>query len=134
MINKKCSGTEQLLVMVEWDMAQAFISAAAIEKPEHGELQHVLQGVYEDEGLTVKGAWGMDLTSLRMPEAPILKIPPAGALEKCKWWMEHHRRIRRSKRGAPPRQLIPCGTRARPGAVLVSRRGQCLRHRTRWPG
>jgi hypothetical protein len=35
---------------------------------------------------TVKGAWGMGLTPLRMSEAPILKILPAGAPEKCKWW------------------------------------------------
>jgi hypothetical protein len=47
---------------------------------------------------------------------------------------EHHRQIRRSKGGALPWELMPCGTRERPGAVLVSRRGQCLRHRTRWPG
>jgi hypothetical protein len=66
--------------MVEWDMARAFISAAATEKLEQCEL-----GVYEDEGLTVKDAWGMGLTPLRMSEAPILKILPAGALEKCKW-------------------------------------------------
>jgi hypothetical protein len=37
---------------------------------------------YEDEGLTVKDAWGMGLTPLRMSEAPALKILPAGALEK----------------------------------------------------
>jgi hypothetical protein len=80
MINKKCRGTEQLLVMVEWDMARAFISAAATEKLEQCEL-----GVYEDEGLTVKDAWGTGLTPLRMSEAPVLKILPAGALEKCKW-------------------------------------------------
>jgi hypothetical protein len=70
MINKKCRGTEQPLVMVEWDMARAFISAAATEKLERCEL-----GVYEDEGLTVKGAWGMDLKPLRIPEAPVLEVP-----------------------------------------------------------
>ena len=80
MINKKCRGTEQPLVMVEWDMARAFISATATEKPEQCEL-----GVYEDEGLTVKDAWGMDLTPLRIPEAPGLKTLLAGALEKCEW-------------------------------------------------
>jgi hypothetical protein len=61
-------------------MARAFISATTTEKLEQCEL-----GVYEDEGLTVKDAWGMDLTPLRMPEAPVLKILLAGALEKCKW-------------------------------------------------
>ena len=80
MINKKCRGTEQPLVMVEWDMARAFISATATEKLDQCEL-----GVYEDEGLTVKDAWGMDLTPLRIPEAPVLKTLLAGALEKCKW-------------------------------------------------
>jgi hypothetical protein len=80
MINKKCKGTEQPLVMVEWDMARAFISATATEKLDQCEL-----GVYEDEGLTVKDAWGMDLTPLRIPEAPVLKTLLAGALEKCRW-------------------------------------------------
>jgi hypothetical protein len=61
-------------------MARAFISAAATEKLEQCEL-----GVYEDEGLTVKDAWGMGLTSLSMSEAPIPKILPAGAPEKWKW-------------------------------------------------
>ena len=77
MINKKCRGTEQPLVMVEWDMARAFIGATATEKLEQCEL-----GVYEDEGLTVKDAWGMDLTPLRIPEAPVLKM-------HC--WQEHSR-------------------------------------------
>jgi hypothetical protein len=61
-------------------MARSFISAAATEKLEQCEL-----GVYENEGLTVKDAWGMDLTPLRMSEAPVLKILPARAPEKCKW-------------------------------------------------
>jgi hypothetical protein len=74
MINKTYRSTEQLFAMVEWDMARAFISAAATEKREQCGL-----GVYEDECLTVKPAWGMGLlTPLRMSEAPVLKILPAG--------------------------------------------------------
>ena len=62
-------------------MTRASISTAATEKLEQYKL-----GVYEDKGLTVKDARGMGLTPLRMSEAPILKILPAGAPEKCKWW------------------------------------------------
>jgi hypothetical protein len=72
MTNKKCRSTEQLLIMVEWNMARTFISAAATEKLEQCKLD-----VYEDKALTAKGAWGMGLTPLRMSEAPILKILPA---------------------------------------------------------
>jgi hypothetical protein len=60
--------------------ARAFISAAATEK-----LAQCKLGLYEDKGPTVKGAWDMGLTPLRMSEAPILKILPAGALKKYKW-------------------------------------------------
>jgi hypothetical protein len=127
MINKKCRSTEQLLIMVEWDMARAFISVAATEKLEQCKL-----GVYEDKGITVKGAWGMGLTPLRMSEAPILKILPAGAPEKCKWRNtidgpggvkgEHHHGS--SYHAAPGQDPVRCWFAGEANVCVTERCGQ----------
>ena len=60
-------------------MGSYVIDAAAAEKLS----QHML-GVYKDEKITVQNAFNLGITPLRPSEAPILKVTPAGALEKCK--------------------------------------------------
>jgi hypothetical protein len=71
--NKKYKSMEQLLCM-------GFIDAATAEK-----LSQHLLGVYKDEGVTVQDAFDLGITPLRPSEAPILKVTPAGVLEKYKW-------------------------------------------------
>jgi hypothetical protein len=53
------------------------IDAAAAEK-----LSQHLLGVYNDEEVTVQDAYDLGITPLRPSEPPILKVAPAGTLQK----------------------------------------------------
>jgi hypothetical protein len=48
-------------------------------------LQQISLGVFTDNGHTVKDAWDLGTSPLRPSEAPMLKVTPAGELEKFKW-------------------------------------------------
>jgi hypothetical protein len=78
--NKEYKSMEQLLAYQPCDLCMGFIDAAAAEK-----LSQRMLGVSKAEGITKKDAFNLGITPLRPSEAPILKVTPAGALEKCKW-------------------------------------------------